>query len=1296
MLIMKTNQTYRETHFLKIFVLSITLFSLVLSVSGQTKRGARIDWEDPAFTNQGSFLQCIGCQQSNEVEPLLFSEVKKNLISREIERVSIESFETAELSELEKSVPLLFSNLIKATPEILFKNTSQRKESYLVYSFIPLVKERGEIRKITSFKLRFEYAGKATTKNKGKSYVNNSVLSSGEWYKMGIVSDGVYKVDYNLLAGLGIDMDSLDPRSIHIYGNGAGLLGENNASFRPDDLMKNASSFVGNDVDGSFDSDDYLLFYGNGPHRIEQTGSELHHVLNHFSDTSFYFIHIDASESPKRVMSQAQSTSLANQIVTSFNDYMYNEAERINFWESGREWYGDRYNSLVDSYTYNFSVPNITADSIKLVTKLASRSTTNCNFTVSISGVSETITLGSIPPSSYDYATLRTSTIYLENAPSSILVNVNYGHAGSITAEGFMDVLELNVRRKLIMVGNSMKFQDINSIGTGQVSEFQLTNAAQVTAIWDITNHHEVSSIDFTDISSTKTFVVNTDSLRQFIAITDNGGKSPIAYGQVVNQNLHALGYADLILISPPLLLSQANDLATFHRDRGTSVNVVTPEEIFNEFSSGMRDGTAIRHFLRMFYQRAGTDPTLIPKHLLLFGDGSYDNKGKINANENLIPTYQSLAHTDKTKTFTSDDYFVILADNAAFTAYDLLDMSVGRLPITTTTEASAVVTKIKRYVEKSASWTGEIASCNAQNSSSTFGRWKNNLVMVSDDEDGGTYFLHTEQVANRIENDYPWININKVHSDAYVQESTPGGERFYGVYNELKNKVQEGVIGVNYIGHGGEVGWATERILDISMINGWSNSYRLPFFMTATCEFSRFDDPDRTSAGELLILSKDGGAIAMFTTWRLVFAGPNLTMNKKFYDTVFKRDADGKGQTFGSIYMGTKNSYASVSASENGRKFGFLGDPALQLALPEYNIVTDKINDSLIGSESLDTLNALGKVKIEGHIEDWTGNLLNTFNGVVYLTVYDKPQEFQTLGNNASSGTYTFNEQNSTIYSGKSTVTNGEFSFTFVAPKDVNLQYGNGKLSYYADDGSVDATGFSDSLVVGGVNLLAATDNEGPQIQLFMNDTNFVFGGLTDESPTILGLLSDSNGINTTGNSIGHDLTAIIDGNSAQSIVLNDYYESGLDTYQSGSVAYQLEDLSEGVHTLELKAWDVYNNSSSVQTEFVVSVSAEMALDHVLNYPNPFTTSTEFMLEHNQICTQVEVQIQIFTVSGRLVKTLNRSLYSDGFRISGIDWNGTDEFGDRLGRGTYFYRVKVETNNGAKAEKFERLVILK
>lgn len=1282
---------------------SISLISVLFLLSviwtdsavAQSKRGTVIEWQAPIVNSTEGYLQCIGCQEDFG-HIILYSEVEPVSYGQQVNSIDFQSFTTASLSEAEQLVVAPFASKVKSTPEILFKNVTQRKQPYLVFSFVPLVKEGGEIKKIVSFNLNKTYGARPAVRKNGRSFTTSSVLASGEWYKVGITRNGVYRIDYNFLESLGVDMSTLNPQHVNVYGNGAGKLSENNADFRYDDLQKNAVAFVGNEADGSFDASDYLLFYGRGPHTIRQNGAEFEHVINDYCDTSYYFIRIDGAEPAKRVTNQAQSAGAVTHTVTDFNEYQFIEIERFNFWESGKEWFGDTYSSVKDSYTYNFSVPNITSDSVKLYSKFASRSVVGNSFTITAPGASQTVGLGTIAGLPYEYAKTGSSTLYFDNAPSSITVTAAYDLAGSLTAEGYMDEMRLNARRNLVMSGTSMGFRDIESVGIGNVAEFQLTGATQVTEIWDVTDAHNISSIDYTDLGSLKTFTANTDSLKEFVAITASGGSAPFSFGAVQNQNLHALPYADVILVSPGKLIAQANDLANFHRGNGLSVHVVTPEQIYNEFSSGMRDATAIRQFLIMFYERAGSDPDLIPKHLTLFGDGSYDNRGKVNTLENLIPTYQSAAYLSKTSTYTSDDYFVVLDPNASFSPNDLLDVSVGRLPLTTTAEATNVVNKILKYAEKSPSYVANSGICNSQNPGSTFGDWKNKIMMVSDDEDGGTYFSHTEQVADKIAGHYPWININKVHSDSYVQVSTPGGERYEEVYEEVKNRVQEGVMAVNYIGHGGEIGWAEERFLDLGMVNNWTNLTRLPIFMTATCEFTRFDDPGRTSAGELLVLNPNGGAIAMFTTWRLVYAGPNLTMNKKFYDTVFKRNADNKPQTFGSIYVGTKNAYATAGASENGRKFGLIGDPALQIALPEYNVVTDEINDVAITSPALDTLNALEKIKIEGHLEDWTGSTLTSFNGVVYLTVFDKPQPYTTLGNDVGSGVNPFEEQNSVVYKGKATVTNGLFSFSFVSPKDINLSYGRAKLSYYADDGVVDAAGYSDSLTIGGINTTASTDNIGPTIQLYMNDTNFVSGGLTDESPTLLAIISDSNGVNTTGNSIGHDLTATLDGNTAQTIVLNDQYEADLDTYQRGTVAYKFDDLSEGTHTVQLKAWDVYNNSNMDQTEFVVASSAEMALEHVLNYPNPFTTHTEFMLEHNQVCNSVDVQIQIFTVSGRLVKTLNQSLHSDGYRISGITWNGTDEFGDKLARGTYFYRVKVNTDNGANAEKFERLVILK
>jgi hypothetical protein len=323
-------------------------------------------------------------------------------------------------------------------------------------------------------------------------------------------------------------------------------------------------------------------------------------------------------------------------------------------------------------------------------------------------------------------------------------------------------------------------------------------------------------------------------------------------------------------------------------------------------------------------------------------------------------------------------------------------------------------------------------------------------------------------------------------------------------------------------------------------------------------------------------------------------------------------------------------------------------------------------------------------------------GQKLNNFNGVIYPTVYDKAVLAKTLGQDQSSPVLTFSLQKNILYKGKASVQNGSFSFTFIVPKDIAYHYGTGRLSFYAQNGSEDAAGYYDSLIIGGFDANAASDAIGPEVKLYLNNEKFVFGGTTNENPALYAVVSDSSGINTVGNGIGHDITATLDDNSAAPYVLNDYYEANLDDYQQGRILYHLKDLAEGRHSLQLKVWDIFNNSSTAYTEFVVAPSAEIALSHVLNYPNPFTTHTTFFFEHNQACDGLKVQIQIYTVSGKLINTIEQQVFCDGYRSDGISWDGTDSYGDRIGRGVYVYRVKVRNSNGQTAEKFEKLVVLR
>jgi hypothetical protein len=578
-------------------------------------------------------------------------------------------------------------------------------------------------------------------------------------------------------------------------------------------------------------------------------------------------------------------------------------------------------------------------------------------------------------------------------------------------------------------------------------------------------------------------------------------------------------------------------------------------------------------------------------------------------------------------------------------------------------------------------------------NSNSTFGDWKLKYVQIADDEENN-YFIQndTEPQYNEVKTNHYEMNCDKLYLDAYPQQTTAGGQRYPDVYNAITDRIQRGAILVNYVGHGGEVGLAEERVVSIPQINSWTNINALNLFVSATCEFTKYDDPKRVSAGEWVSLNPTGGAIALMTTTRAVYFGVNTSVGNALFDNVFDRNADNSPLTFGEIMMRTKN---DALDSDNKRSFTLIGDPALKIALPSLKVITDSINGKNPTVE-IDTLNALSKVRIKGHIEDVNGNIQNGFNGILVPSIFDKVKKMKTLGQDPNSPEIEFELQRNIVYKGKSSIVNGYFDFSFVVPKDIGLSIGKGKISYYAYDANFDAYGYDTNFRIGGINPTGINDDEGPQLEVFLNDEKFIDGSITDETPVLLVKAFDENGINTVGNGIGHDITAVIDGKSSEPIVLNEYYSSELNSYQSGEIRYQMSELEPGRHTVLVKVWDVNNNSSSVETSFVVNERQTPVLSNVYNYPNPFTTSTEFMFEHNQSCSTLDVQVQIFTISGKLIKTINENVNTVGFRNQGIKWDGRDDFGDQLGKGVYIYRLKVKNPDGELAEKTEKLVLLK
>lgn len=1166
------------------------------------------------------------------------------------------------------------------------------KEKGLVKVF-PFVSIReNELNKISKFSYRITDLKKNNKPVYSKDYAEHSVLASGNWYKMSISSDGIYKVTGTFLEDLGVDLSGLSSSSINVYGNGGELLPFENSEFRHDDLQLNPiEMFDGGD--GNFSSSDYFLFYGKGPHswRYNEDDQLYEHQKHYYSDEAQYFIGLDI-HSASRIEDADLADSPSTNNVTSFDDHNFHELDEKNFVKSGRELYGEEFD-IVTNFNFqgsNFNFPNLDSSkevNIKVDAVGRTVDVGSSSFDIESQSNTENFVITNVS-SSYTSPFGKAGSGELEFFPidgsSSLGVNINFNKFAP-NSIGYLNYIRINARRHLKLSGNQMDLRDASSVGANNISKFTIEGASALHKVWDVTDITDPLNVPFTLNGSVAEFKVTTDTLRQFIAFKNSGFLSPTAKGSVQNQDIHGMGQPDMIIVANSTFLNQANELADLHEAEGLEVKVFTPGQVYNEFSSGNPDITAIKMMMKMLYDRAENEEEK-PRYLLLFGDGSYFNKN-FEGNTNFILTYQSKNSLAPLSSYVSDDYFGLLDDLEGEGNDEFVDIGVGRLPVKSVEEAEIVLSKIKRYLSTNAS--GGLAHCSGLGSENVYGDWRNNLLFIGDDEDSNIHMSQANLLAKQVQDTNPVYNQSKIFLDAYVQESTPGGSRYPEAQRAVKDNIERGNLITTYVGHGGEIGWAEERILDLTTIQNFSNANSLPVFLTATCEFSRYDDPDRTAGGEFLVINENGGAIAMLTTTRLVYSSPNYALAQNFFDVALE-DGVIEDLRLGDIVRLTKN--ATVSNGTNKRNFSLLGDPALKLAYPKYDVETLSYTDTL--GNAVDTLSALSQVVINGRIVNDNGIFMSDFNGQVIPVVFDKEATVSTLQNDGLSA-FQFKTRRNIIYKGRAEVIDGQFSFSFVVPKDINYQFGEGRVSYYGLSGEIDAHGFDETIIIGGSSDSSNDDESGPSIELFMNDENYVEGGITSEEPILIAKVFDNSGINTVGNGIGHDITAIIDGNTTNTITLNDFYESDLNTFKSGSVRYQLPSLEAGDHTLTFKVWDVYNNSNARSLDFLVAENEDFVLDHVLNYPNPFSTQTEFFFEHNRHCNSLDVQIQVFTVSGNLVKTISKIIVNDGFRSEGISWDGLDDFGDKIGKGVYVYRLNVKTPTGEKQEKFEKLVIL-
>ncbi|HHT03742.1 MAG TPA: type IX secretion system sortase PorU, partial [Bacteroidales bacterium] len=1040
------------------------------------------------------------------------------------------------------------------------------------------------------------------------NYPDSSVLAHGDWYKFSISSSGLYKLTYNDFISLGIPAEKIKSSNLSIYGNGGRAVSSDNSKWNFSDLKEN--SIYVYDPNNNFSQGGYVIFYGEGGtdwkyNRINKTwGFDLHP----YSDQYSYFITFNDSIGEKKRINTISNQSLITDTVSiSTRDFFLSKQELVNIEKSGRLWVGKQYTSN-KTEEYPLDLRNALVDQNNNLLKPAlieykfvAQSGTNTTFLINYNNTDiDTMTFpGNTSVTDGDKVNDKIFIKNLTKVKPTNKTSVTFN--GGPTSKGWLDYILVNYDKKLqYNYPSVLKYYTTEFLGLNLNVENIISNVTNENVlVWDVSNWTNPTQIKGTYNSTDKTYsvILNSDSIKNIVVFNTNSNFNTIKpIGKIENQNLHATEAADYVIITHPLFIEQAERLAKLHKEHNNvTTTVVTTEDIYNEFSSGTPDYLAYKEFMRMLYTKYLPEGKN-PKNVLLFGDGTYDNKNILKYNNNLILTYQTDNKEHGGFTTPCDDYITYLSPEAKgiedVRERDSMMVGVGRFPVNNVAQAEIMVDKSQRYLLKEDILNKEGVT-----------DWRNTSILTADDADNTSdrdFIKFAENIYNQIKFEQPQINAVKIYSDAYKQYASSSGNTYPDASKAINHQMKKGGLIFNYVGHGSEDHLSSERLITISDMTSWKNYHAMPLMITSTCEFARFDLVDKPSAAENTLYNRNGGMIALISAARPIYA--NDGMNRHFHKYILEVLPNNQTRTFGEAFSATKNDTGSGMRYDQ-RSVVLLGDPALRISLPKYNVTTLKIND-IDPEVQNDTLRALSTVKVEGRIEDWNHNLVEDFNGYVQVTLFDKSSKYYTLDNENNNSKIEFEQQKDVLHKGKAKVENGLFTHTFIVPKVIAYNYGYGKLSYYAYSDSSDATGYCNKVIVGGIDNDAVFEETRPLVRLFIGDSNFVSGGITNENPELFAIISDKVPINTSSSVI---MSATLD-NAANTFILNDYFVQSETDPNKGYINFPFTLLSEGEHTLTLIARNILDLSSSATITFNVVSKNKETYANLKNYPNPFS----------------------------------------------------------------------------------------
>lgn len=1123
----------------------------------------------------------------------------------------------------------------------------------------------------------------------GTQSTYESVLADGFVYKIKVDQSGIYKIDHALITSLGFN--TANASNLAIYGQRGGIVPQSNDDpMQIDDLIEIPSHRIGLE-DGEWNISDKVIFYAEGATTWKTLIDGQYRDHNPYEVSNYYYLKVSSDPS---IIGQVQ-VSASDIIFDNYTRYQRFEEDNFNLldestshYPSGQEWYTDifkntRQRNYSDKFDYNHLSQGATA---KIEAIGAVRSSTSPTIILDVNGqkISHAGTSVSYSSSDNRFADKISVQQEIEVATNQLDINIHFPTNIDSESTYWLDYLQMTGQYEAIYTGNPMlvshhEMQQYESIG------FNISGSEELVA-WNITNPHQITELTTSKSANVTTFRDQNNYAYASYMVFDINDVTliPEAVGQITNQNLHSIERADMVIIYEETFIEQAERLASHRREiNGFIVETIDIDQIWNEYSSGKVDPSGLRNFFKMLYQR---DPDF--RFALLMGDGSFDPrniKGKTEPG-NFIPVYEKKESLEPIYSYPTDDFYALLdpdeGHEGSLALEGDLDIAIGRFPVNTAEQAEAMVSKIIHY----------------ETSPTTFGPWRSEIMFVADDGNGTLHISDCNEIARDVKDSNKELHQTKVFFDSYNQISTPGGERYPEATSDIFNGVDQGKLLTCYLGHGGPKGWAQERVLQVEHINNWSNKDNMTVLITATCSFAGYDDPDLVSAGEHTILNPNGGVVALLTTVRSVFTSSNEALTRKTWEALM--NSSNLDQTIGEAFAQAKSTFIGESVVRNSRKYTLLGDPAMKLALPRHHIIPKMLNGVDLGSVESDTLlSALERGTITGIIDDVnTDNeeILDVFNGEVFLAIYDKESSIETLVNDDDSGHYEFSAQNTLLFKGRSEVVNGQFSIEFVLPQNIKFDIGKGQLYFYAVDNTldIDADGQYDQISIGGSLQDDNTDQEGPEIALYMNTYDFKDGGLTHSNPLLIASIFDETGINLSNTSIGHDLKATLDDDDNQSYIVNDYYEGSLEDYRKGEIRYPFRNLEPGLHHVEFTAWDILNNRNTADLTFTVSSGNLEALVNIINYPNPSRRYTNFAFEHDGDGGESLITIHIFDTNGKNVDILQYNRTSEGSSEVDLKWSHGDK---NIPDGVYFYHIEMLDleSNTTKTSNLESLIII-